>query len=265
MKDNSKIYEISKKLNNYTRKLLYSRYIVIFVICFITFVTILSFIPFFFMESPIADKTLNDWQGENRAWIMYSWFGIALFSSIVGILGDVFIHRNNKLCFIFYFIFIFIYFLNGVILHLWYETFQQFLVLGIVIVACLNWGKESEGTLTPIRKQNHFYLFLVIVIVLILTFILGITMNKILGESVFADPASYLDAFILLTFIGGWLLMTKKYLSAYLLYFLCTIATLVLYIEFNAWIYVATNIIYIGLYIIGFSNWIQLYYEQKIN
>ncbi len=263
MEKTSIVYESSKEMNKYTRKLLYSKYIIAFVISFITLVTIFSFIPFFFRGTEINDKSLSDWQENGRAWIIYSWFGIALLSSIVGILGDVFIHRNNKLCFVFYFIFISVYFLNGIILHLWYDTIQQFLILGIVIVACKNWGKESKNTLAPIRKQKHFYLFITLIVLLVLTFIFGMLMSMWLGKTTFADPKPYIDAFTTLTFIGAWILMTRKYLSAYLLYFLCTIATLIIYIELNAWIYVATNIIYIGLYIIGFSNWIQIYYEQN--
>ena len=83
------------------------------------------------------------------------------------------------------------------------------------------------------------------------------------------DPYPYLDSLIAVTFISGWILMIKKYIQAYIIYFICTIATIILCMFFiindNYYfylIYLVTNLFYLGFYIIGSSNWIQIYVEN---
>ena len=89
--------------------------------------------------------------------------------------------------------------------------------------------------------------------------------NEVFKEK--SDPYPYLDAIISVTFIGGWVLMIKKYMHAYIVYIICTIATIILSIIFIIngsyyyLIYLVTNLFYLGLYVIGSSNWMQIYFD----
>lgn len=197
-------------------------------------------------------------------WVLTS---IAFISSILGLMGDVLLHRNNKMCFYFYFGFILIYIVNVAVNNLWYETVTQCLMLGIVFSAYMNWG--LPGKEKDIITIKYINLALILTSIIAITCLLGVLMMVFVTND-YKDPYPYLDAFISVTFFGGWIMMTRKIFQAYIIYVLCTIATLVLCIlmitsgSYYYLIYTGTNIFYLIFYAIGSSNWYKIIKEQRI-
>ncbi|NOQ50507.1 MAG: hypothetical protein GQ557_02480 [Mycoplasmataceae bacterium] len=260
---NDSFYAITKKVNNKTKHLLYSKQLIIFVTIIITIVTIISFWSFYFNQGTISGHSYQDLKDSNWAWVSYFWFSVAIMSSFFGIVGDVYLHRNDKKCFFFYFGYIFVFVFYAMILFLWYDLIQELLVLVLVLMAYKNWGHQEKSDPVPIKVQSSKMMITYWVLIIGLSLFFGWIMILILGDTSFADPKPFLDAFTTLTFFAGWILMVKKYLNAYLVYAVGTIASLVINLTIHSWIHFSTDIIYIALYFIGFNNWIQIYYEQS--
>ncbi|BDV02524.1 MAG: hypothetical protein HPAVJP_4130 [Candidatus Hepatoplasma vulgare] len=252
--------KINKKLNYF----LYSKWIFMIVVFFISLATIFSVYSFFFNEGVIRDETFKDWKQKDQTWIIYFWFVLCVSSSLSGIFGDIFLHRNNKKCFIFYFIFIFTYILSCIILSLWFETMEQIIMFFIVSKAYLNWGRKEKDE--EIKKQKWLWTLVILIFVVIFTFLLGKGIKVWLDGTDYQDNAAYLDAFVSLSFLTGWALITKKYLQSYLFYVLSAASALTLAIEYHIWIYVVSDIFYLSFFYLGIYNWTQIYKSKiKIN
>lgn len=255
---------LSEKINQKAILFLYSKIIILIVFFVISIVFLLSFYQFFFKEGIIKDKTFTDWKENGEAWIIYFWFSLSFISSFVGILGDIFLHRNNKKCFIFYFIFIFSYFLSCIILFLWFEAIEQIIVFFLVLFAYFNWGKKSEEN-KKIASANKYLIFILIFCLILFTFLFATIIKYLLDDTNFSDQAAYLDAFVTLSFLIGWTLLIKKYIEAYIFYVLSTIAAIILSIDYHTWIYLSSNFFYLFLYFLGVNNWFSIRAKDKIN
>ncbi len=249
------LYKTTKKINDSTKNFLYSKKIIILVFIFL-FTT--SLIPFIL-------SLLN----EKVGWDFYLLSVVAFVSSLGGLYGDIFIHRNDKRCFYFYFFYIFIYLINVVFNRLWYETIEQIIILILVTVSYFNWGKPKKEDKINTMTWKLFFVYSLIffIISILLGSLMMFYLNGFLGDN--KDPYPFLDAFTAVTFIGGWVLMSKKYIHAYIIYIISNVFIIILSILFIIdgsyyyLIYLITNLFYLGLYVIGSSNWTQIYYEEN--
>lgn len=249
---------INKKLNYF----LYSKWVFIVIVFFICLITIFSIFDFFLNNGSIKDETFEDWKQSGNVWVIYFWFFLSFVSSICGISGDIFLHRNNKKCFYFYFTFVFSYTLSCIVLSLWFETIEEIIMFFIIIKGYLNWGRKNSDE--EIKKQKWIWTFVILFFVLIFTFLLGKGIKVWLDGTEYQDNGAYLDALIALSFLTGWALVTKKYIQCYLFYVISAAAALTLSIEYHIWIYVVDDIFYLSLYYLGIYNWIQIYNSKKL-
>lgn len=256
MEENN-IIKLRAKINQKAIIFLYSKIIIMIVFLIISFIFIFSIYQFFFNNGQIKDKNFDAWKMEGNAWVIYFWFILSFISSLTGILGDIFLHRDNKKCFFFYFSFIFTYFLSCIILFLWFEALEQIIVFFLVLFAYLSWGKEKKID-KKIAFANWYLVFFLLVFLFSFTFIFAKLIKVLLDDTNFADEAAYLDAFITLSFLIGWFLLIKKNIQAYLFYLLSTIGAIFLAIDYHTWIYLFSNFFYLFLYFLGINNWIYL-------
>lgn len=255
---------LSEKINQKAILFLYSKLIILIIFLVISVVFLLSFYQFFFSEGIIKGKNFVEWKENGSEWIIYFWFGLSFISAFVGILGDIFLHRNNKRCFIFYFIFIFSYFLSCLILFLWFEAIEQIIVFFLVLFAYLNWGKKNNEK-EKISSANKYLIIFLLFFLILFTFIFGALIKYLLDDTNFADQGAYLDAFVTLSFLIGWFLLIKKYIEAYFFYFLSTVAAIILSIDYHTWIYLFSNFFYIFLYFLGINNWFSIQKKNQLS
>lgn len=256
--------KLRQKINQKAILFLYSKIIIFLVFFVISIVFLFSFYQFFFSEGTIKDKNFAEWKEDGNQWIIYFWFILSFVSALVGILGDLFLHRNNKKCFIFYFIFVFSYFSSCIILFLWFEAIEQIIVFFLVLLAYLNWGKKNNES-KKITSANKYLILVLILALILFTFIFAFLIKSLLDDTDFADQAAYLDAFVTLSFLIGWFLLIKKYIEAYLFYILSTIAAIILSIDYHTWVYLFSNLFYLFLYFLGVNNWFSIQEKNQLN
>ncbi|BDV03602.1 MAG: hypothetical protein HPPSJP_3230 [Candidatus Hepatoplasma scabrum] len=249
--------KLIEKINQKAITILYAKELAMIVFFVISAVFIFSIYQFFFNNGTIKGKEYLEWKEEGDALIIYFWFILSFISSLVGIFGDLFLHRNSKKCFIFYFTFIISYFLSCLILFLWFEAIEQIIVFVLVFFAYLNWGKkESNKKINSIKKR---FFVLILLFLLIFTFIFASLIKFLLDDTEYADSAAFLDAFITISFLIGWFLLINKSIEAYIFYLFSTIAAIILSIQYHTWVYLFSNLWYFFLYFLGILNWFQIW------
>ncbi len=266
-----------------TRKLLYSKLFIVFVILVIsTTVLITAFVPLF-GGTPINDE----WTNAMRLMLL-----ITYIVAVSGILGDLMMDRASKVALPLYITYIILYGFQCYVWALYYEMLQQALVFILVVISLLNWGRKNNHN-DDIQYLKFNYFIIVLLILLIITVLLGSIMewiiNPWIGDNIIldingnidyentgklfwrgVDPYPFLDAFVFVIFIGAWILFTKRYYNAFWLMFICIIGYFFVYglmaIEqgINSyWVYLVTNVFYLFLNQTGMSNWTVIYNQAR--
>lgn len=281
-KVSSAYYSYTTTVCKATRKMLFSPWFIAFFVCVIILSTLLaSYLPVF-----------GGYTG--RTGLGQLMLAITFIAAVSGIMGDLMMDRGSKIAFPCYITYIVLYGTQCYFWALYYEMIQQMIVLTLVLTAMIRYGlngSSEENTKIQFLSWDKF--LYILLGVLIVSFTLGsimewvvnpwISNNYVVGLDGWPDetltpwwalrgedPYPFLDAFVLVCFIGAWAMFTRKYYNAFWLMFICVMAYFVVYglMAFqqgnSAYItYFITNFFYIFLNQTGMSNWTVMYMEQE--
>lgn len=271
-----------------TRKLLFSNWFLVFVVLLIIVTTMFSV---YYGAKDTGTSIFDSSYWSTGVVLMTT---ATFIAAIAGILGDLMMDRANKIALPFYFIYIFVYGAQCYFWSLYYEMFQQFLVFILVLLSLINWGrKNAKEEETKIKFLNVWSFSILCITILIITILLGSIMEwvvnpwignaTIIGADGFVDydltpwwalrgedPYPFMDAYVFISFLGAWLLFTKKYQNAYWIMFASIMGYFVVYglMAFQQHVssyivYFVTNFFYIFLNQTGMSNWNVTYLAQE--
>ncbi len=279
-------YSYTNVVSKYSRRILYSKWFVVFVILVIICSTMLAaFIP-----------SLGGVAIGNESWTigMKLMLSITFVVAISGILGDLMMDRASKIALPFYITYIILYGLQCYFWALYYEMLQQILVMIFVIISLISWGtNKSKPENEKIKYLEGKYFSYILITLFVITLILGGVMEWLVNpwisnNTIFnidgnvdysltpkwawrgIDPYPFLDAFVFISFVFAWVLFTRRYYNAFWLMFMCIIGYFFVYglMAFDQginsyFVYLITNIFYLVLNQTGMSNWTVMYLEQE--
>lgn len=271
-----------------TRKMLFSNSFIVFVICIVTLSTILSV----YYGALDYDESIFDASYWSAGVIAMT--SLTFIAAISGIMGDLMMDRTSKVALPFYFAYIIIYGVQCYFWSLYYEMIQQAVVFILVFISLLNWGRKNASEEdTKIKFLNRWDFYLLCIGLIGTTIILGSLMWWVINPwidnaSVYdadgwldygltpwwawrgADPYPFLDAYAFVSFLGAWILFTKRYQNAYWVMLASIIGYFFIYglMAFQQGIssyvvYFATNFFYLFLNQTGMSNWNVTYLAQQ--
>ena len=276
------------KLAKGTRKILFSNLFLLFIVCLIILSTMFSI----YYGAIYYGQSIFDAEYWSIGVILMT--SITFVVAISGILGDLMMDRASRLALPFYIMYIVLYGSQCYFLALYYEMLQQMMVLILVIISLFRWGrKTSKEEDIKIKFLNKLDFLLLLIGLIVTTILLGSIMEWVINPliknaSIYdkdgslnynltpwwalrgTDPYPFLDAYVLIMFIGAWILFTKRYQNAFWVMFACIVGYFFVYglMSFKQGIstyivYFITNFVYLFLNQTGMSNWNIMYLEQE--
>lgn len=283
----SKLYNsYSTFVSKHTRKMLFSWWFIVFCILIIIITTIIALL--------LDAKAYGITSISDITPLIGLMTSVTFVVAVCGIMGDLMMDRGSKISLPFYIVYIILYGFQCYYWALYYEMLQQLIVLVLVLISLVNWGLKNSKPENEKIKYLDTNKFLYIVLgIIIITIALGSIMewaiNPWIDNNLIydadgwldydltpwwalrgLDPYPFLDAFVLVAFLGAWMLFTRRYYNAYWIMFMCIIGYFFVYglmafeQGYNSYIvYFAVNFVYLFLNQTGMSNWTVLYNEQK--
>lgn len=183
---------------------------------------------------------------------------LELIAVVCAIFYLVLVVRENIWCWFYAFIStaIYIYLFHSV--ALFSESVLNVYYLFMAVYGWWQWHKQGPEREVHIQNWSLKTHFIVIVVCLILTPILGYYMNSV-GASF-----PYLDAFVALLAVVATIMVAYKVFENWYYWLLVDSLSIYLFWQKQMFMTAALFVLYIGLIFIGIKNWKKLMHQQQL-
>ena len=183
---------------------------------------------------------------------------IEIICTVLGLIQGVLAYLNKRSNWIVYALQMLFLVIFSYVNHLWGDTAQNAIYLGICVYSFIVWGKEDKyKEISTISRDGRVLSFLAIVI---LTGIVALILRNT------SDPLPFVDAFTTVTTFAALIMMTYHKIEAWVVWFVNDIAYVYEYymLPNQAFYLLFLSVIWTGFAVFTFLNWRKLYKMQKI-
>ena len=189
-----------------------------------------------------------------------------VLGTIFGLASVFLATKQNILTWPAYIIQIFFFFSIFYQIQLYSDMFLQIYFLGIAILGWITWSKEKP-TSQPIHFLTIKQRLWIMVVLIISSLLIGIIVKDlhIYFPSIFKKAASYpfIDTFVTMLSIAASILIARRFIETWVLWFIVDIISVVLYIKKGVFFISLEYCIFLGLGVYGLYSWIQDIKKQK--